>query len=301
MLHNAPRRERNNRVDPEEPYLELYPRWRRWWLPILAIGGGLIAAIGGVAFLYNRLPPSLLAVVVGAILAFGSGLALQILRRYQENETLRRQEAVQEVRERVQEERNRQRELLINEKRSQDAALWAYLSSISTLILDHDLSQTPRDSDVRRLAQAWTTMLLLELEGNGKWQLLKLLYELNLISRTNPIIELRNAALMRSRLKEADLEGASLVQADLRDAYLESVNFSGSDLSGSDLRDAYLKSINFSGADLTGTDLTGAEGITNEELEYQAASLEGATMPHGQKYEDWLKDKKAKGKDEKNE
>jgi hypothetical protein len=26
-----------------------------------------------------------------------------------------------------------------------------------------------------------------------------------------------------------------------------------------------------------------------------------ATMPNGQKYEDWLKDKKAQGKDEKNE
>ena len=33
----------------------------------------------------------------------------------------------------------------------------------------------------------------------------------------------------------------------------------------------------------------------------QAKSLEGATMPNGQKYEDWLKDKKAGGKDEKNE
>ena len=29
--------------------------------------------------------------------------------------------------------------------------------------------------------------------------------------------------------------------------------------------------------------------------------LKGATMPNGQKYEDWLKDKKAQGKDEKNE
>jgi hypothetical protein len=29
--------------------------------------------------------------------------------------------------------------------------------------------------------------------------------------------------------------------------------------------------------------------------------LQGATMPNGQKYEDWLKDKKASGKYEKNE
>jgi len=29
--------------------------------------------------------------------------------------------------------------------------------------------------------------------------------------------------------------------------------------------------------------------VTNEEFEQQGASLEGTTMPDGQKYEDWLK------------
>jgi hypothetical protein len=42
---------------------------------------------------------------------------------------------------------------------------------------------------------------------------------------------------------------------------------------------------------LSGADLSYAEGITNEELEQQAASLEGATMPNGQRYQDWLKSK----------
>jgi hypothetical protein len=32
-------------------------------------------------------------------------------------------------------------------------------------------------------------------------------------------------------------------------------------------------------------------GMSNEELEQQAASLEGATMPNGHKYDDWLKTK----------
>ena len=35
--------------------------------------------------------------------------------------------------------------------------------------------------------------------------------------------------------------------------------------------------------------LSGATGITNEKLEQNAYSLAGATMPHGQKYEDWPK------------
>jgi hypothetical protein len=38
--------------------------------------------------------------------------------------------------------------------------------------------------------------------------------------------------------------------------------------------------------------------ITNEELEQQAASLEGATVPDGQKYEDWLKDREKSHQDE---
>jgi uncharacterized protein YjbI with pentapeptide repeats len=57
-------------------------------------------------------------------------------------------------------------------------------------------------------------------------------------------------------------------------------------LSGADLGEADL-----SGTDLSGTNLRGATGVTDLELERQARSLEGATMPNGQKYEDWLKDK----------
>jgi hypothetical protein len=33
----------------------------------------------------------------------------------------------------------------------------------------------------------------------------------------------------------------------------------------------------------------GAIGVTEEELAQQAYSLEGATMPNGRKYEDWLR------------
>jgi hypothetical protein len=51
------------------------------------------------------------------------------------------------------------------------------------------------------------------------------------------------------------------------------------------------------GANLSGANLSGARGITNEELERQAKSLECATMPNGQKYEDWLKSKE-NGKNE---
>ena len=75
-------------------------------------------------------------------------------------------------------------------------------------------------------------------------------------------------------------------------------DLSKTNLQGADLREANLWSATLSEADLSGTDLTGAyrrfmgepkELITKEWLEKQTKSLEGATMPDGQLYEDWLK------------
>ena len=65
-------------------------------------------------------------------------------------------------------------------------------------------------------------------------------------------------------------------------------------LGGADLRGADL-----GGAVLTNAVLTNAE-VTEEQLR-EAGSLERATMPNGQKYEDWIKDKEGSGKDEENE
>jgi hypothetical protein len=41
-------------------------------------------------------------------------------------------------------------------------------------------------------------------------------------------------------------------------------------------------------ADLSGANLTFARGVTDDQLS-EARSPEGATMPTGQKYEEWLK------------
>jgi uncharacterized protein YjbI with pentapeptide repeats len=81
--------------------------------------------------------------------------------------------------------------------------------------------------------------------------------------------------LAESNLRNANLRNTLLIAADLR----------GADLSKADLRDAVL-----SEADLSGALLSEAIGVTNEGLEKDAKSLEGATMPNSQKYEDWLKD-----------
>jgi uncharacterized protein YjbI with pentapeptide repeats len=137
-------------------------------------------------------------------------------------------------------------------------------------------------------------------------------------------IDLGGADLSDADLSDADLRGAHLENADLRRAKLNVVDLEDADLSGADMSNAKLRSANLvnadlqrkaerelNGANLSGADvseanlsgadlrdanlrdayLAGATGMTNEELGRQAGSLEGATMPNGQKYADWLKSK----------
>src|SRR5215217_316711 len=92
-------------------------------------------------------------------------------------------------------------------------------------------------------------------------------------------------------LSDANLSGAVLRSADLSGAFLTKADLSDAELLEADLSRASLTEANLSDAVLSGANLSGAKGITNEELEQQASSLEGATMPNGQKYEDWIKDK----------
>jgi len=120
---------------------------------------------------------------------------------------------------------------------------------------------------------------------------------------------LRHANLSGANLSHASLHGAILSPANLRganllDADLSWADLSGASLSGIDLTDANLNSARLAGANLSGANFGGADlshatlreadlvgaTVAEEQLD-SVASLEGATMPNGQKYEDWLKSK----------
>ena len=111
--------------------------------------------------------------------------------------------------------------------------------------------------------------------------------------------DLNMADLSRANLRGADLGGADLRAAILLRTDLRGANLGGADLrrvlmsnavlGGADLREADLREADLRGADLGGADLSGAFGWT--EAQFRAAgSLEGATMPDGRRYEEWLKD-----------
>jgi uncharacterized protein YjbI with pentapeptide repeats len=122
-----------------------------------------------------------------------------------------------------------------------------------------------------------------------------LLVNSNLIVADLSGADLSNALLdnadLVAHLPNADLSGAKLIGADLSEANLSGADLSRAVLINANLSDAVLLNADLSNAVLDNANLSGAEGITNEELEQQARSLEDATMPNGQKYEVWLKSK----------
>ena len=206
-------------------------------------------------------------------------------------------------------------------KRAQDEALQAYLDQMSNLLLERNLRESEKDSEVRSLARARTLTVLSRLDSARKERLLQFLYEAGLLRKKNPVVDLNGADLSGIDLrnnnisgsgaflldfslyqaisrtlepgkgKAANLSGAILSDANMERAMLEYTDLSGAALRGATLKDADLSGAILSRANLSYANLNDASGITDEELDQQAASLEGATMPNGQKYEEWLKSK----------
>ena len=177
----------------------------------------------------------------------------------------------QDVRQQQIEDQRAEAQREIVEQQAQDDALQAYLDVMKELLLERDLRDSEPGSSARAVANVQTSLILERVDSRRKRSILHLLTDSHLIDADAPLIETATLAL-------------------------QDVDARGMDLSDTDLSCANLRYANLEGANLSEV-----VGITAGELEQQAATLEGATMPNGQKYEDWLKDKKAQGKDEKNE
>src|SRR5215208_1825116 len=215
------------------------------------------------------------------------------------------------------------------EQRGQDEALQAYLDEMGALLLDEDrpLRQSKESDEVRTLAKARTVTVLRRLDSSRNRDVLQFLREARLVPSNRYDFQEHIVGLDASNLSQADLGGANMDSFDLqgtdlsnadltgaylawsvlRNARLNGANMRGADLHGdTDLSQADLSNANLSGAnlqgatltnaDLNGANLTDAEGVSGEQLA-EVKSLEGATMPNGQKYEDWLKDKESRGGD----
>lgn len=212
------------------------------------------------------------------------------------------------------EEQRAANQVAADDLRAQEERLQAYLEDMARLLIDEDLLSSAEDAEPRFLARARTLAVLREAGDDQKQVIVSFLAESGLAGSRNgavPVVSLANTNLAGADLHTVDyMEGADLTEADLsntwvpqelngailtgaeldgadlpegilRSAYLSGADLSNAILERADLTDANLTDADLTGADLTGADLTDVEGITAEELEEQAASLEGATMPDG--------------------
>jgi hypothetical protein len=185
----------------------------------------------------------------------------------------------------------------IEEQRAQDEALQAYLDQMTTLLLEKDLRTSEADSEVRTLARARTATVIQRLDADGNRNVIRFLSEASLTGSStgrSSISLLAQADLQGAHFEGVDLSAIDLSEASLSEAYLSEAylyradlsdaNMIGADLSDADLRGAYLRG---AGADWRFIGPVGKEFL-DQQLS-AARSLEGATMPNGQKYEDWIK------------
>jgi uncharacterized protein YjbI with pentapeptide repeats len=184
------------------------------------------------------------------------------------------------------EDQRAQAERELAEQRAQDEALQAYLDQMTSLLLEKNLRESEKGSEVRILAQARTATVIQALDGDGNRNVIRFLKEArltgNIYGETPSAISLLTRTdLQGARLEGADLSGidlaytilddahlrgtapewlpsASLAKADMSRTYLEDCNLVGATLDNAILRDAYLYGANLSSATLKDADLSGA-------------------------------------------
>jgi len=284
---------------PERSFIrELVPAWRPtrdqtlWAVRIAIVLVVLLGVLTLIGLPFDiTLWEWLNLLIVPAVIAAG-GIWFNRQQRERELEIARQQ---------------RERDQETEKHRAQDEALEAYLDQMSQMLIDKErpLRRARPGEDLSVVARARTLTVLPRLDSERRGSVVRFLYESGLITKDRRVLDLSKADLSRADLYGANLNGVNLNGAYLTEAYLinadlNEANLSGAALYRANLSGADLSGVNLSNAWLRKADLSGSKGITNDELAQQATSLEGATMPNGQSYEDWLKDKEGRGEDGEN-
>lgn len=202
----------------------------------------------------------------------------------------------------------KQRDLQIADDRAKQEVLNRYFDQISTLVFEKKLRTAKERDEARILARARTLTALQELDGERKGQLIRFLWEADLIQGWEPVIYLKGANLSGANLSKvhlsdinlqatnlrgadfhgADLTNASLGWTDLQEAHLGWTYLGGAEFTQADLREADLRGIGFRGVsghdsdliDLGRANLRGAD-LRGVDLRY--VRICNTTMPNGTK------------------
>jgi uncharacterized protein YjbI with pentapeptide repeats len=191
--------------------------------------------------------------------------------------------AAQDDRQQRLENERAEAERRLAEQRAQDEALQAYLDEMGTLLLEKDLRESDRGSEVRTLARARTLTVLERLDPSRKAAVVRFLDEANLVTKEEgggPVIALTGADLSGANLQGAELAGADLRTADLKDVNLSEANLFAAtlfaaDLAGADLSYAEMSYVNLYDADLSDVNLYLAN-LTEADL--SVSDLHGANL-----------------------
>lgn len=186
-----------------------------------------------------------------------------------------------------------------NEDNQRAKIMSDYLDAMTKYLLE-DSAKAPISSKANMIARARTLNTLRQLDANRKGQLLKFLYEANLVAPCKldpatgkmPSCKVSKLGLNGARLDEVtfdipipmpgiELTGASLPNAklpgiDLTGAQLQKANLEGAHLEGATLTQAQLNSVILQNANLTGAVLEKAD-LTNALL--SNADLTGSRLP----------------------
>ncbi len=160
-----------------------------------------------------------------------------------------------------------------------------YLSYMSGLILDKNLTESTTGTPISLLAKARTLTTLRGLDPDRKGLLIRFLFQSQLIGRRGQpvVVDLAEADLSIANLGNAKLGGAHLYRADLSGADLSGAYLGMADLSKANLSGALLGEADLSDADLSKADLRGAF-IADSQLA-TIGSLKEARLPNGRKHD----------------
>ena len=258
-------------------------RFRLWWQQIVTILVFLIILVVVIAFIIVEIIANgtgfagktlwdwMQLLIIPVVLAVAALLFNLVSTRTEQRIAVERYEQDKEIAEK----RYEQDQNLALDKQREDL-LQVYLDRMSELLLDKQLRTSETHAEVRNVARVRTMTFLPRLDATRKSSVLLFLHESGLIDKGKYIIDLSGANLSGANLRTDNLSAAYL-----RNIYLDGANLREADLREADLRDAVLSGVHLNGADLSGANMRDAFGITSEQLEKQAKSLKGATMPDG--------------------
>jgi uncharacterized protein YjbI with pentapeptide repeats len=167
-----------------------------------------------------------------------------------------------------------------NTDNQRERALQDYIDKMSDLLLNKHLHESSKDEKVRQIARIRTLTVLRRLDAERKGNVIQFLQEAHLIEGEKAILDLKGADLggadlSRANLRDANLSGADLSRANLRDADLGGADLSRANLRDADLSDAFLRDAILIRADLRDANLSKAN---LRDADLSEADLGGADL-----------------------